>query len=328
LTEETRMNSLSRFLIVAATACFFMTPAVWAQTWPTKPVRMIVNANPGGSTDTIARSLAVAMSESLGQQVIVDNRPGAGGGIGIGLTAKSAPDGYTLLHAADSGIVVGPHLYKLPVDVERDLVPIAPTGQAGLFLIARTGLPVKNLADLVAYARANPGKLNYGSAGYGTVQHIAIEMMMRAANFKATHVAYMGSQRVLLDLMAGEVDFTLDLGAAIPQIKGGQVRLLAVPGRTRSQLFPDTPTVIETGTDLDIAWVSGVYAPAGTPRDVVVRLNQEIGRIMHTSDTRKRLAAMAAEPMPPMTPEAFAAYQQKRRDSFGVVIREANIRIQ
>jgi len=315
-------------LVVALVIALSSAPFALAQSWPAKPVRMVVNANAGGSTDIIARSLASELGESLGQPVVIDNRAGAGGGIGIELVARAAPDGYTLLHAADSGILVGPHLYMQAVDVSKALVPIAPTGRAGLFFIVRPGLPVKTLADFVAYARANPGKINYGSAGYGTLQHIAAEMLMREAKFKATHVAYKGSQRVLIDLMAGEVDFTFDLGAAVAQMKTGEVRLLAVPGRTRSPVFPNAPTMIEAGTDLEISWASGVYAPAGTPRDLVVRLNREIGRAMHVPATQARLSAMAAEPMPVMSPEAFAAAQQAARDRFGRVIREANIRIQ
>jgi tripartite-type tricarboxylate transporter receptor subunit TctC len=321
------MHRLARCLI-GAWILLPMATLAWGQPWPVKPVRMIVNANAGGSTDVMARSLSSELSDTLGQQVIVDNRAGAGGGIGIELVARSAADGYTLLHAADSGIVVGPHLYKLPVDVARALVPVAPTGQAGLFFIVRAGLPVKTLAEFVAYARANPGKLNYGSAGFGTLQHIAGEMLLREAKFKATHVAYKGSQRVLVDILGGQVDFTFDLGAAVAQVKSGEVRLLAVPGRTRSSMFPDAPTMVEAGTNLEISWISGVYAPTGTPKDIVLRLNREIGRIMHLPATRSRLAAMAAEPMPAMTPEAFAAHQQAARDRFGVVIREANIRIE
>ena len=295
--------------------------------WPTKPIRLIVNAAAAGSTDVTARSMASKLSETLGQQIVVDNRVGAGGNIGLEVAAKSAPDGYTLLHSSDGPILISPHLYKMNVDVAKDLQPVAPTGRAALFFVVRPGLPVKSLAEFVAYARANPGKLNYGSAGLGTLQHIAAEMMMRAANIQVTHVPYKGSQQVLVDLLGGQIDFTFDLGAAIPHIKTEKVRLLAVPGPTRSPLFPDTPTMTEAGTNVEITWMSGVYAPAGTPRAIVTRLNREIVRIMQTAETRTLLATMAAEPAPPMTPEAFAAHQQRARDRFGAVVREANIRV-
>jgi tripartite-type tricarboxylate transporter receptor subunit TctC len=288
---------------------------------------MIVNASAGGSTDVTARSVASMLSQAFGQQFVVDNRPGAGGTIGLDTTAKATPDGYTLLHAADSVILVSPHLYKMPADVDKDIDAVSPTAKAALFLIMRPGLPAKNLAELVAYAQAHPGKLNYGSAGHGTLQHIATEMLMREARFKAEHVAYKGSQRVLVDLLAGEVDFTFDLGASIPHIKSGKVRALAVPSATRSPVFPDLPTMTEAGTKLNIDWMSGVYAPAGTPPEIIKRLNREIGRIMQSSETRALLSTMAAEPIPPMSPEAFAERNRHERERFGAIIRAANIKL-
>lgn len=320
-----RLSSV--FAAIAVVAAFGFPPLAAAQAWPTKPVRMVVNFAAGGSTDVIARSMSSKLSETLGQQVVVDNRVGAGGNIGLELVAKAAPDGYTLLHSADGTILINPHIYKMNVDVAKDFDPVAPTAKSGLFFVVRPGLPVKTLAEFVAYARANPGKLNYGSAGNGTLQHIAAEMLMRAANIKVTHVAYKGSQQALVDLLGGQIDFTFDLGAAIPHIKTEKVRLLAVPGAARSPFFPDTPTMAEAGTNVDITWMSGVYAPAGTPREIVTRLNREIGRVMQLSETRTLLTSMAAEPVAAMTPEAFAAHQQRARDRFGAVVRDANIRV-
>ncbi|MDB5925839.1 MAG: hypothetical protein JWN13_4775 [Betaproteobacteria bacterium] len=321
------MQLLGRGLIVTAFT-FALAPFVGAQAWPAKPIRMIVNFAAGGSTDVIARSMSSKLSETLGQQVVVDNRVGVGGNIGLEAVAKSAPDGYTLLHSSDGTILINPHLYKMNVDVAKDLDPVAPTAKAAIFFVVRPGLPVKTLAEFVAYAKANPGKLNYGSAGNGTLQHVAAEMMMRVANVQVTHVPYKGSQQVLVDLLGGQIDFTFDLGAAIPHIKSEKVRLLAVPGNARSPFFPDTPTMAEAGTNVDITWLSGVYAPAGTPREIVTRLNREIGRIMQAADTRSMLTAMAAEAASPMSPEAFAAQQQSARDRFGVLVREAKIRVE
>jgi len=327
------MHPLARFLIGAASALALVPPASAqapstgsGQAWPTKSVRLVVNFAAGGSTDVIARSMAQKLSETLSQPVVVDNRVGAAGNIGVEIVARSAPDGYTLLHSSDGPILVNPHLFKMKVDVAKDLLPVAATGGAALFVIARPGIPSRSMAEFLGHARANPGKLNYGSAGNGTLQHIAIEMMMAAAKFKAVHVPYKGSQAVLVDLLGGQVDFTVDLGASIPHIKSGKLRLLAVPDKKRSPLFPDTPTLIEQGVNVDLVWISGVYAPAGTPRAIVTRLNQEVGRIMNSPEARTYLDAMAAYAVPAMTPQQFAAHQQQARGRFGAIIRQAGIK--
>jgi len=304
-----------------------LPPDAHAQNWPVRPIRMVVNAAAGGVTDVAARSMGSKLAEVLGQQLVIDNRVGAGGNIGLELVARAAPDGYTLLHASDGGITVNPHLLKANVDVEKALDPVVPTGRAAIFFIVRPGVPVRTLAEFIDFARANPGKLNYGSAGVGTLQHIATEMLARSTGINVVHVPYKGSQQVLVDLLGGQVDFTFDLGASVPHVKSGKVRLLAVPGSTRSPLFPDVPTMAEAGTKLDIVWLSGVYAPAGTPRDIVARLNQEISRIMQSPDARAMLASMFADAAPTMTPEQFRAHQKRERDRFGAIIREANIRI-
>ena len=323
--RQMNMRSLVRCFI-GATLALGPAPLVQAQAWPEKPIRLIVNFAAGGSTDVIARSMATRLSEVLGQPVVVENRVGASGNIGASAVARSAPDGYTLLHSADGPILINPHIFKMDTDVAKDLVPIAPTAGAAMFLVARPDFPARNMAELVAHARANPGKLNYGSAGPGTLQHVAIEMIMDAAKFGAVHVPYKGSQAVLVDLLAGRVDFTIDLGAAIPHIQSGKLRLLAVPGKMRSPIFPETPTLVESGVNVNLTWISGVYAPAGTPAPIVTRLNKEITRIMHSPDTKKQLDAMAAEVVPAMTPEEFAAHQQRARDSFGVIVRSAGIK--
>ena len=300
--------------------------AAQAQAWPAKPVRMIVNFAAGGSTDVIARSMAPRLAEALGQQVVVENRVGAGGNIGIEAVVRSAADGYTLLHSSDA-ILINPFLYEMPVDPAKDLVAVAPTGRASIFLVTRAGLPVKTLPEFIAFARANPGKLNYGSAGNGSLQHVATEMLIRETKINVVHVPYKGSQQVMVDLLGGQVDFTFDLGASIEHIKSDKVRLLAVPSAARSPLFPNAPTMVEAGTNLSIAWLSGVYAPTATPRDIVLRLNREINRIMQTVEARAVLSSMAAEPATPSTQEEFAASQQKARERFGALVKDANIRV-
>ena len=320
------MRSFTRYFFAAALA-LALSPLAFAQAWPEKPIRLIVNFSAGGSTDIIARSMATQLGQALGQPVVVENRVGAGGNIGLVAVARAAPDGYTLLHSSDGPILINPHIFKMDVDVARDLVPVAPTAGAALFLIARADIPARNMAEFVAYARANPGKLNYGSAGSGTLQHVAIEMIMEAAKFDAVHVPYKGSQAVLVDLLGGRVDFTMDLGAAIPHIKSGKLRLLAVPGKERSPVFPETPTLMESGVNVELSWISGIYAPAGTPAAIVTRLNKEIGRIMQTPATKKELDSMAALSLPHMTPEQFAKHQQRARDRFGAIVRQAGIKV-
>jgi len=318
------VRSLTRCFV--AGLALVLSPLACAQAWPDKPIRLVVNFSAGGSTDIIARSMATQLGAALGQPVVVENRVGAGGNIGVVAVARAAPDGYTLLHSSDGPILINPHIFQMQVDVARDLLPIAPTAGAALFLISRADIPARNMAEFVSYARANPGKLNYGSAGPGTLQHVAIEMIKAAAKFDAVHVPYKGSQAVLVDLLGGRVDFTMDLGAAIPHIKQGKLRLLGVPGKERSPVFPETPTLLESGVNVELGWISGIYAPAGTPASIVTRLNREVGRIMQTPSTKKELEAMAALSLPHMTPEEFAGHQQRARDKFGAIVRQAGIK--
>jgi len=322
--NEEKMFALAHCLIAAAFA-FSVAPLACAQAWPAKPIRLMVNLPPGTPPDLIARAVAPRLGEALGQPVVVENRVGAAGNIGLEAVARSAPDGYTLIYSPGFPVVIGVHLFKLGIDVAKDLVPVAPTARATSFLVVRSGLPVHNLAEFVAYARANPGKLNYGSGGSGSAPHIAAEMLSRAAKIQATHIPYKGSTETLAALLSGQIDFTFDLGVAIPQIKAGKLRLLAVASAARSSIFPDTPTMAEAGTDVDVGTVHGVYAPAGTPREIVTRLNREILRIMQTKEVRAVLTAIAAD-LVTGSPEEFAAQQRRDRERFGAIVREARIR--
>jgi tripartite-type tricarboxylate transporter receptor subunit TctC len=320
------MHMLARYLIAAAFA-FAFAPLAWAQAWPVKPIRLVVNYPAGGTSDLMARAFAPQLAETLGQPVVIENRGGAAGNIGLEVVAKAAPDGYTLLATSGSPIVVGPHLYKLGVDVARDLVPITPLARILTVLVVRPGLPVRSVADLIAYARANPGKLNYGSVGSGSTLHIHAEKMLRAAKLQATHVPYKGAAQLVTALLSDQVDFAFDSGLTIQHIKAGKLRLLAVASATRSPIFPDTPTMAESGLEVNDA-LFGVYAPTGTPREIVARLNREVGRIMRTPEVRASLFAGIGAEAVTATPEEFAAQLGRERERFGAIVRAANIRVE
>ena len=318
------MRRSARFLIAACLLA--AAPQAFAQAWPDKPIRLIVNFGTGGAPDMVARLYAPRLSEALGQPVVVENRAGAGGNIGVEAVARSAADGYTLLSSASSSFVIGPHIYtKLAFDPVKDIVPVAAAALTPMYLVVRPGLPAATVAELVAHARANPGKLNYGSAGAGTLPHAAAEMLLRTAGIRATHVPYKGSGAALAALLGDQVDFVFDPGVAIPQVKAGKVRLLAVGSAARSPGFQDTPTLREAGADMTAVSVVGLFAPAGTPAEIVARLNRELARIMQAPESRAALSAMAAEGIT-ASPQEFAAQLARDRERFGVIVREANIR--
>ncbi|MFN0301772.1 MAG: Bug family tripartite tricarboxylate transporter substrate binding protein [Burkholderiales bacterium] len=309
-----------------ALLAFALAPLPALPAWPDKPIRLIVNVGAGGAPDVVARLYAPRLSEALGQPVIVENRAGAGGSIGLEAVARAAPDGYTLLSSASSSFVIGPHVYKLGFDPVKDVTPVAPTALTPMYLVVRPSLAAKSVAELLAHARAIPGKLNYGSAGAGTLPHIATEMLLRSAGIQATHVPFKGSGPALAALIGEQIDFVFDPGVAIPHVKAGKARLLAVGSAMRSQRFPDTPTLREAGADMTAVSVVGVYAPAGTPLDVITRLNREITGIMQTHEARTALSAMAAEPIA-ASPQEFAALLARDRERFGIIVRDANIQI-
>jgi tripartite-type tricarboxylate transporter receptor subunit TctC len=311
--------------LIGALFAFAPAPLAWAQDWPAKPVRVVVNVPPGGGIDQITRAFSPRLGDALGQPFVVENRGGAGGNIGVETVAKAAPDGYTLLSAIGSTMVMGPHLYKLSFDMAKDLAPVAPIARTLMFLVVRPSLPVASVGELLAYARANPGKLNFGSPGVGTGPHIAAEMALRVARIQATHIPYKGSAETMAALFGNTIDFAFDPGSAVRHARAGKLRLLAVASAARTQLAPETPTLAEAGTDVDASTVHGLYVPAGTPREIVTRLNREMDRIMRTPETRAVVTAVSAE-FVAATPEEFAAQLRRDRERYGVIIREAKVR--
>lgn len=298
----------------------------FAQAWPTKPVKIIVNFPPGGAADQIARAIGQPLQEALGQPIVIENRSGAGGNLGGDVVAKSAPDGYTLLMSSGGMVSVNPFIYpKMSFDPAKDLVPVAAAARVLVFLVTKPEFPAKDAKEFLAYLRSHPGKTSFGSPGNGSSPHLATEMMKSQAGVFSTHVPYRGAAPALTDLLAGQIEFLFDPGVAIPHIKAGKLKLLAVGSPKRSPLFPDVPTLDEVGLKgFDADTVFGFYAPAGTPADVVSRLNREINRILGLPGPRERIQALGGEPAV-MTPAQFHDKAREDAKRFGKIIRERKI---
>jgi len=297
-----------------------------AQTWPAKPVKIIVNFPPGGAADQIARAVGQPLQEALGQPIVIENRSGSGGNLGGDAVAKAAPDGYTLLMSSGGMVSVNPFIYpKMSFDPAKDLVPVAAAARVLVFLVTKPEFPAKDAKEFLAYLRSHPGKTSFGSPGNGSSPHLAAEMMKSQAGVFATHVPYRGAAPALTDLLAGQIEFLFDPGVAIPHIKAGKLKLLAVGSPKRSPLFPDVPTLDEVGLKgFDADTVFGFYAPAGTPADVIARLNREINRILALPGPRERIQALGGEPAV-MTPAQFHHKAMEDAKRFGQIIRERKI---
>ena len=297
-----------------------------AQSWPSKPIKVVVNFPPGGAADQIARVIGQPLSEALGQPVVIENRAGANGNLGGEAVAKSAADGYTLLMSSGGMVSVNPHIYaRMSFDPVKDLTPVAAAARVLVFLVVKPTLPVDNVQQFLAYAKANPGKLTFGSAGNGSSPHLAAEMMKSQAGLFAVHVPYRGAAPALQDLLAGQLDFYFDPGIGLNQVRAGKLKLLAVGSPKRSPLFPQVPTLDEAGLKgFDADTVFGFYAPAGTPADVVSRLNREINRTLGLPAVRDRIQALGGEALAISSAE-FAAKASEDSTRFGAIIRERKI---
>ena len=297
-----------------------------AQTpYPSRPVRFIVPSAAGGGTDIIARAVAQKLSETFGQQFVVDNRPGAGQMIGIELVARSPADGHTILMAA-STLAINSIMYKkVPYDPVRDFAPITQAASLPNILVVHPSLPVNSVKELVEYAKKNPGKLNFASAGIGTSPQMSIELLKSMTGIDMVHIPYKGTTPGVVDLLAGQVSVMApNLLTALPHIKAGKLRALAVTSARRTVALPEVPTIAETLPGYESAQWYGVLAPAGTPREIVARLHAEIVRALKHTEVQGRLAADGADPVG-STPEEFAAFIKSEIDKWARVARAAGI---
>ncbi len=309
LLQDVAVRSTTRRLLLMAVATGLLAaPVAMAQTYPAKPVKLVVPFPPGGSLDITGRLVAQKLTEAWGQPVVVENRPGAGGNIGADLVAKSAPDGYTILLGALSTHAVNPSLYaRMPYDAAKDFAPITLLAITPNVLVVNAASPVNNAREFIAYVRANPGKLSFGSGSSGSAGHLAGELFKVETGTDAVHVPFKGGAPATQALLAGDTQFMFDnLANAMAQVKAGKLKALAVTTAKRSPLVPDLPTMAEAGLPgFDISTWYGLFAPAGTPPAIVAKWNADVTKILNTPEVRSRLIADGAEPSP-NTPEQFA----------------------
>jgi tripartite-type tricarboxylate transporter receptor subunit TctC len=303
------------------------TPAL-AQTWPQRPIRYVVPFAAGaGVLDIMARIVAQRLSEKVDQQVVVDNKPGAGGNVGAEIVAKAAPDGYTML-MANTALVVSPYLYaRMSFDPLADLVPVTMVNSAPLMLVVHPSLPVKSVTEFLAYAKANPGKLNYGSGGVGTTPFLAAELLKSMTGINAVHVPYKGGAPALADLVAGQIAFMIEnVPGTLPMVKDGKLRALAITSRKRSPLIPELPTMAEAGVpDYEMVGWNGIFLPKGVPGEIGAKLHAALTAVLRAKPVEEQMAALGAEAIGNRQ-ATFAAFVKSESVRWGVIIRERGIK--
>jgi tripartite-type tricarboxylate transporter receptor subunit TctC len=319
----------SSFALGAALVlAMLVSHAALAQAWPNRPVRLLVPFSAGaGVTDIMARLVGQHLGASLGQPVVIENRAGAGGIAGTDAAAKAAPDGYTFL-MTNVSLVTSAYLYaRLPYDAQRDFVPVTLVNTAPLMLVVHPSVSAKSVQELVAYAKANPGRLTYGSGGVGSTPHLSGELFKSLAGIDAVHVPYKGGAPALNDLVGGQLSFMIEnVPGTMPFVRGGKLRALAITSAQRSPLDPALPTMAEAGVPgYEVVGWNGLMAVAGTPPQIVARLQAEVAKVLRLAEVRERLAALGAEPVG-STPEEFGAFIRAERTRWGRIIREKGIR--
>lgn len=325
------MNDTIKLMAVCVMAS---SPALAAaqtgQTYPARPVRVIVAVPAGGTPDVLARTVTPGMSGLLGQQLVLDNRGGAGGRIAAELVAGAAPDGYTVFMTSPPCLTILPHMSKVPYNTLTDFIPVSLISTGAMLLLTHASSPINSAKDLIARARAAPGKLNYSSAGSGTANHIGMEIFKGIAGISITHVPYAGAPQSVIDLIAGRVDVMLNsIPPALPHVKTGKMRALGLAGAARSSLLPDVPTVDEATGLRGVqagSWL-GLLAPAGTPRHIVARLNEVTVQTVRAPDTRARLIGQGADPVG-NSPQEFAAFLRADYDKNGAAVKQAGLKVE
>jgi tripartite-type tricarboxylate transporter receptor subunit TctC len=324
------MRKVHRRQFLIAAGALLAAPLARAQgAFPSKPIRIIVPASPGGAADILSRTIAQKLSDTWGQQVLVDNRTGAAGIIGAEAAAKAPNDGYTIMMGFAGVIAVNPSLYKiLPYDSVKDFAPVTLVAMSPLMLVVHPAVPAYSVDELIALAKAKPGQLNFASTGSGSTQHLSAELFKSMADINMTHIPYKGSSLAYPDLLAGNVSLMFEnMLSMLPNAKSGKVRALAVTGTKRSAAMPEVPTVAESVPGFSAVGWYGVLAPAGTDATIVNKLSAEINRILKLPEVSERLSSLGAEPTG-STPDEFAAHIRTEIAKWGKVVRESGARIE
>jgi tripartite-type tricarboxylate transporter receptor subunit TctC len=322
------MTSISKYALLLGAAFICGALPVHAQNYPSKPIRLVVPFTPGGSSDILGRAIGQKLSESLGQPVVIDNVPGAGGSVGADRVAKAAPDGYTLLMGHIGTLAVNPSIYpKLPYDPVKSFTPVAWVASVPNVLVVHPSVAATSVKEFVALAKANPGRMNYGSGGNGSAAHLATEYLKLQSQIFLVHVPYRGTAPAVTDLVGGQIQLLFTGGPAVlPFVKSGQLRALGVSSSKRLDALPDVPTVAESGyKGFEADQWYGVVAPAGTPREIVLKLNAQINQALESSEIKTRLQSEGAIARP-STPEAFAALIVREIERWKPVVKAGQIK--